>query len=96
MKSNKRKIETLFTKGIIGKLLLEFILKKHNGSGTDLIAQIAVFSSFEANKKALKTKLPVIIEEDHKLYEINSNGNKKFIKHLKRSGKTIPQDFILK
>ena len=96
MISNKKKIETLFNKGIIGKMLLDFILKKHKGSGTDHIARVALFASYEANKKALQTKLPVIIEEDNMLYEINSKGSKKFIKHLKRPARSIPQNFILK
>lgn len=43
----------------------------------------------------MKTNVPVYIEEDGVIYELNSVGEKRFVKRIENNHRTIPKKFQL-
>lgn len=98
MKDENTTIEAMIKGGLIGAALGAFLAKdKEEGAILGAILGSAISATFEANKEAQKTKIPLYVEEDGKLYLMNSTtGQKRFIKNIKRKTVQFPDTFKLK
>ncbi|NCT93792.1 MAG: hypothetical protein GXC72_05170 [Chitinophagaceae bacterium] len=75
-------------------------MKKENNIletlATGALAVVVVRTLFKAFEKAQETEVPLLVEEDGALYEINRGKQKKFIRNLPpRPHIHIPQSFTL-
>jgi hypothetical protein len=61
-----------------------------------ILAAIAYAASKEAYNRAKSTNIPLVIEEDNKLFKIYPNGRKILIKDLPRQNRNLPPHFTLK
>lgn len=69
------------------------ILETLAGAAIAIVVVAALVKAFE---RAKETKVPVMVEEDGALYEITSDGQKRFVRHLPpRRNINIPQKFTL-
>lgn len=90
-------IESLIKGGIIGAALGALISKdKEDGAMMGALLGAAIAATLKANQAARQTKVPVYIEEDGKLYEIDQDGSQRFIKNVKKSVLHLPEQFKLK
>lgn len=88
--------ELLVAGGLIGAALGALIAKsKRSGATIGAIAGAAILATFKANEQAKKYKLPVFIEEDGKLFEVQPDGEKKFIKLIPKHKLTLEKNFKL-
>lgn len=90
-------IESLIKGGIIGAAL-GALLSKNNKEAPFLgaIAGAAILATIKANEDARKTSIPLLLEEDGDLYEVQANGVKKFIRKIDKPTEQLPQQFKLK
>lgn len=97
-RQDEKILESLIAGGIIGASLGAIISRNNKGAGTLLgaIAGAAMLASYRASEEAKKTGISLILEENDDLYEVYSNGTKKFIKHLPKSNKILPKKFTLR
>lgn len=86
-------IESLIKSGHIGAAFGAF-LSKDKEIGAIIVAAIA--ATLKANEEAKKTNIPFYVEEDGKLVEVHSTGQKRFIKNIEKSAMALPQQFKLK
>ena len=97
MKRDDEILESLIVGGFIGAALGALLSKNKNEGGTlGALAGAVLLATFKANETAQKTNVPVYIEQDGNVYEINAIGEKKFIKKIKEYHKQIPRKFQLK
>lgn len=96
MKNDAKLIEAAILGGLIGAALEALISGGKKNSGLGALAGAVISASFKANEEALQTNIPLILEEKNALYEVDSNGTKKFIRKLPRNNKQIPKKFTLK
>ena len=61
-----------------------------------IIAAIAYTASNEAYNRAKNTDIPLVIEEDNKLYRVYRDGRKVLIKNLPRLNRDLPPNFTLR
>lgn len=92
-KQDEEFLESLIVGGIIGAALAA-IISANKTAGA--LAGAAIMASLRANENAKKTQLPVLIEENNILYEVNAQGEKKKVKELPKPQKDIPEHFTLK
>lgn len=96
MKEENSIIDSLIKGGLIGAAFGALLSKdKEDGALLGAIVGAAVSATLKANEDALKTNLPVYVEEDGKLYEIDSTGNKRFVKELKKTNFQMSEQFKL-
>jgi len=97
-KRDEEIFESLLLGGILGAALSALISKSSRGGGPLIgaLAGAAILASVRANEKARKTEIPLILEEDHVLYEVYPDGRRKFIKRIRRSKRSLPQKFTLR
>ncbi len=97
MKKDVEIFESLLAGGLIGAAL-GALLSKSKGDGALLgaLAGAAILATFKANEQAQKTNVPVYVEQDGSLYEIQPGGNKIFIKTIEKSNVKLPKHFKLK
>lgn len=97
MNSDDKIIESLITGGLIGAVLGALISEnKESGAAVGAIAGAAVLATFKASEQAKKTNLPLVVEEDGKLYEIQPGGGKRFIKNIPKPNSSMAKHFKLK
>ena len=60
------------------------------------LALIGVLASRKAYKNAESTDIPLVVEEDNKLYRIYPDGRKVLIKKLPNFNRDISSNFTLK
>lgn len=96
MKSDEEILKDAISGGLIGATLSALISGSKDGSGTGAIAGAVLLASIKANERAKKTSIPVLIEENGKLYELYNGGNKKFIRSLPKRIVRLPKTFTLK
>lgn len=90
-------IQSLIAGGIIGSALGALLSKdKGDGSIIGAIAGAAILATYKANEQARMANLPIYIEEDRKLYEIQSGGSKKYIKDIPKPDFQLKEHFKLK
>ena len=96
-KNDKNVFQSLIAGGIIGAGLGALISKnKKKGATIGALAGAVILATYKANQQSLKTMLPVYIEEDNKLYEIQEGKNKRFIKDIPKPNMKPLKFFILK
>jgi uncharacterized membrane protein YeaQ/YmgE (transglycosylase-associated protein family) len=97
MNNNNTTIESLVKGGVIGALLGAILSKdKEEGIVFGAILGAAVNATLKANKNALKTDLPIYIENNGKIYAVYANGKKTFIKEVENPVVSFPEEFSLK
>jgi hypothetical protein len=97
MKNDDEILQSLIAGGLIGGTL-GAILSKNQEDGATLGAVIgaAILGTFKANQKARETNIPLVMEEGGKLYQINANGNKQFLRDIEKPKIKIQENFKLK
>ena len=95
-KSEQEIFESLILGGLIGAALGALVTQKKESSLLGAVAGAAILASLSANKKALKSKVPMLIEEGNSIYQITSKGEKKFVKKILKLNQTLPANFKLK
>jgi hypothetical protein len=95
MKGNEN-LQSLVSGGLIGAGI-GALLANDKEEGTVIGALLgAVFAAtLNANKEAHKTKQPIYEAMDGKLYQVNPDGERIFIKDLPRASKVWSDSFIL-
>lgn len=92
---NEEMIESLVSGGFIGAALGALISGNKNGATLGALAGAAIAATLKASDNAAKTNLPVLREENGNLYEFMPDGQKKFIRKLKKPSATTPEKFKL-
>jgi len=96
MKEESSVIESLIKGGLIGAAMGALLSKdKEDGAVLGAILGAAVSATLKANEEAKKTNLPIYVEEEGNLYEIDALGNKNFIRTIKKPTKQWPDQFKL-
>lgn len=90
-------IKSLIAAGLIGGAL-GALLSKNKEEETTLgaIAGAVILATYKANKEAQKTNLPMYIEEEGKLFEIQPGGDKRFVKNINKPDVQLSEYFQLK
>jgi outer membrane lipoprotein SlyB len=94
MSQNEEIIQSAIIGGLIGASLGALINKK-DGGAIGALAGAVLLATVKANENAKKTNVPVLIKENDSIYEINANGEKRFIKTIQHFKRNIPQTFKL-
>jgi hypothetical protein len=97
MKNDEEIVASLIAGGIIGAALGALLSKnREEGATLGALAGATLLATFKANEKAMQLNMPMYIEEDGNLYEIQSGGIKKFIKTIDKPAVKIQENFKLK
>lgn len=85
MKKDDEIIESLIAGGVIGAAL-GALLSKNKGEGATLggIIGAAILATYKANQIAKGIHVTMVTEENGKLYQINPDGTKQFIKEIEK------------
>ena len=97
MKNDEEMMESLIAGGLIGAAL-GALLSKNNGDQIMLgaLAVATILATFKANEKAMKMNIPMYMEENGNIYQVQTGGIKKFIRKIDKSSLKLPQHFKLK
>ena len=96
-KNDENIFQSLIAGGLIGAALGALISKdREEGATIGALAGAVILATYKANEQAQKTNLPVYIEEDGKLFEIQPGGVKRFIKDIPKPNITPVEYFKLK
>jgi gas vesicle protein len=96
MINEKATIESLIKGGLIGAVFGAFLSKdKEEGAVIGALLGAAISATIKANEAAKKTNVPIYVEENGKLYEISSFGEKRFVKNIKKPSQGLPDSFKL-
>lgn len=97
MENDEEILQSLIAGGLIGDALGALISKnKEKGATLGLLAEAAILATFRANEKAMETNVPMYIEENGNLYEIQDGRFKTLIRKIKKPLVKLPQHFKLK
>jgi hypothetical protein len=89
-------LKSMVLGGIIGAALGALLFGKREGSALGVLAGSVILATLKANENAQKSNVPFLIEEDNVIYEINSSGEKKFVKVIPKQTDYLPERFKLK
>lgn len=97
MKNDDEIIESLVAGGLIGAAI-GALLSKNKGEGATIGALIgaAIIGTYKANEKASETHVPMVIEENDKLYRINADGSRQFLRDIEKPSIVLKEKFKLK
>ncbi|MBL7800295.1 MAG: hypothetical protein JNL95_06170 [Chitinophagales bacterium] len=96
MKNDEEIFESLITGGLIGATLGAILTNKsENGTILGAMAGAAILATFKANQKAMQTNLPMFVEENGNLYQIQSGGMKKLIRKIDKPSIRLKEHFKL-
>lgn len=97
MKNRSSLLESLISGGLIGAALGAFLSRdKEEGAFIGALLGAAFSATLKANEEAQKTEVPVYVEENGRLYEMHRNGEKRFVKKIKKPDVILPGTFKLK
>ena len=97
MKSDDQILESLLAGGLIGAALGALLSKdKEDGATIGAIAGAAILATYRANEQAMQSNVPVMIEENGKIYLLHPGGRKEFIRELPKSTVLIQNQYKLK
>ena len=88
-------IDHLVSEGIIG-VGLGRLVSGNPTSELGVVAKAALLASYEARMNAQKTNIPIVVEENDALYEVHSDGSKKWLQDIPQSYRKLPKRFTLK
>jgi hypothetical protein len=98
MKSDDQILKYLLEGGWIGPVLGAILLRDHeeeietNGA----IARAAILATYRANEQAMQSNVPVMIEENGKIYLLHPGGRKEFIREIPKSTVLLQNRYKLK
>ena len=96
MKNDEAILQSLIAGGLIGAALGALVSKnKEDGAPLGALAGAAILATFKANEQAMQTNLPMYVEEDGNLYEVQNGGIKKFIRKIEKPIHQLPAHFKL-
>ena len=97
MKSDDEIIQSLIAGGVIGASL-GALISKNKGKGATLgaLAGAVILGMFKANEKQTTSYVPMYIEENQSLYQIQPDGTKIFIRTLEKPSVKVAKQFKLK
>jgi hypothetical protein len=97
MKSDNEILDSLIAGGLIGAALGALLSKnKEEGSVLGAMAGAAILATYKANEKASAMKIPMYVEENGNLFQIQPDGSKHFIRKLEKPGIKLNEHFKLK
>ena len=96
MKNDNELVEAAIMGGLIGAALEALISNGKKNTGLGILASAVIAASLKANAEALKTNIPLVLEENNILYEVSADGTKRLIRKLPKNSKRIPKNFTLK
>lgn len=89
-------IESLVSLGILGATIGDVLSKdKEDGAIIGALVGVAIAATTKASEDAKKTKVTHLVEEEGELYEVNSSGEKRFIRKLRKATTHLPVQFKL-
>lgn len=90
-------LNDLIKGGLIGATLGAFLSKdKEEGALIGALLGAAIAATKRANQEAKKTNVPLLEEENGRLYELLPSGEKRFIRNIKKPTLNLPSQFKLK
>lgn len=96
-KNEQEIIKDLIAAGLVGAGIGAILSKnKKDGALTGTILAALIYGSMKVFENSKKSGVPFLIVEDNKLYQINPDGTKTFIKNIEKSNKKYPEKFTLK
>ena len=96
MQTNDDSIKNLILGGIIGTALGSILTEnKTEGAFLGAILGSVTAATIEANKIANQTKITQMIEVDGKLFQINPDGTRNFIRNIRKVRRDFPQQIKL-
>jgi uncharacterized membrane protein YebE (DUF533 family) len=98
MASDKDILESLVAGGIVGAALGALLSNKNKEETTLLgaIASAAILATYKANEAAKKTNVPMYVEENGNLYQIQSGSAKKLVRKIDKPSVKLQEHFKLK
>jgi hypothetical protein len=97
MKTDDEIIESLIAGGLIGATLGALISKNNEEEVmTGAIIGAVILGTFKASERALATNIPMYVEENGNLYQVQKGVVKKFIRKIEKSSIKLPSHFKLK
>jgi hypothetical protein len=97
MKEDKDIFESLIAGGVIGAALGALLAKKpKDGTIVGALAGAVILATFKANEQAQKTNIPMYVEENGNLYELQPGNTKRFVKTIEKTKTKLPEHFKLK
>jgi hypothetical protein len=94
-KSKDEIIERALAGGLVGTALGALLTGKSEDTITAALVGAAIGASVKALKEAKEYNMPVMIEENGILFQLNPDGSKIQIRKLRISTKRIPQVFSI-
>ncbi len=96
MNNENEILKDLLVGGIIGATLGALIADdKQEGVAIGTIAGAVLLATLNASQEAKKTQVPIYVQENSNLYEITSDGKKRFVKKIEKSLTQVDKHFIL-
>ncbi|OYU83692.1 MAG: hypothetical protein CFE24_10220 [Flavobacterium sp. BFFFF2] len=96
MKNDDEIIQSLIAGGIIGAALGALVSNdKEEGAALGALAGAAILATFKANEIAMQSNLPMYVEENGDLYQIQPGGSKKFIRTIEKPTIQLQKRFKL-
>ncbi len=90
-------INSLIAGGLIGAALGALLSKNSDqGAIVGAIVGAALSATLKASEEASKMNVPLFVEEDGSIYEVQSGGNKRFVKKIDKPVTKLPRRFKLK
>ena len=78
MKTDNELVEAAIMGGLVGAALEALISNGKKNTGLGILAGAVIAASLKANAEAVKTNIPLVLEENNILYEVNADGTKIF------------------
>lgn len=97
MKNDDEIIESLIEGGLIGSAIGSLLFKnKDEGVVLGALIGATILGTFKANERAKETRLPMVLAENGKLFLINEDGSRKFLKDIEKPKVRLDEHFKLK
>lgn len=97
MKKDDEIFESLMAGGLIGAALGALLSRnKEEGAAIGALIGASILGTYKANEKATETHVPMVIEENGKLYKINADGSRQFLRDLEKPKIKLQEHFKLK
>ena len=94
-KNKSEIIEGALLGGAIGAALGELLSGKGKDTLVSSLIGAAIGASIQAIAESKETDVPVLYEENGKLYNVYPNGKKVFVKEIQKNKKRIPRNFTI-
>jgi hypothetical protein len=96
MRDDNEIFESLIAGGVIGATLGALLTNnKDEGASVGALIGAAVLGTYKANEKANASRVPMIMEENGKLYRISADGVKEYIRDIEKPNLKLPEHFKL-